>query len=113
MRAIEPPAGLVALMREYRMNADLRLRLIVEDFNFAALHARRVEERYGLQWIVGLGIVNPKFEPHKIACVHKTGQREQNCTDPLQERFRPHEGLFRKIGSEKILQRRARGQMAA
>src|SRR5580704_9695139 len=29
MRAIEPPAGLVASMREYRMNADLRLRLIV------------------------------------------------------------------------------------
>jgi hypothetical protein len=65
------------------MNADLRLRLIVEHFDFAALHARSVKERDCLEWIVGLGVVNPKFEPHKIACVHKTGQRDQNSTDPL------------------------------
>jgi hypothetical protein len=83
MRAIEPPARLVALMREYRMNADLRLRLIVEDFDFAALDPRGVKEGDCLQRIVGLDSVNPKFEPHKIACVHKTGQRDQNSTDPL------------------------------
>jgi hypothetical protein len=35
-RTIEAPARPVASMREYRMNADLRLRLIVEDFDFAA-----------------------------------------------------------------------------
>jgi hypothetical protein len=95
------------------MNADLRLRLIVEDFDFAALHAGRVKECDGLQRIVGLGIVNPKFEPHKIGCVHKTGQRDQNSTDPLQERFRPHESLLNKRASEKILQRCACRQMAA
>jgi hypothetical protein len=72
-RAIEAPAGPVASMREYRMNADLRLRLIVEDFDFAALDPRRVKESDGLQRIVGLGIVNTKFEPQKIACVHKSG----------------------------------------
>jgi hypothetical protein len=53
------------------MNADLRLRLIVEDFDFAALDPGRVKEGDSLQRIVGPGIVNPKFEPHKIACVHK------------------------------------------
>jgi hypothetical protein len=70
-RTIEAPAGPVAPMREYGMNADLRLRLIVEDFDFAALYTRRVKESDGLQRIVGLGIVNAKFEPHKIACVHE------------------------------------------
>jgi hypothetical protein len=52
------------------MNADLRLRLIVEDFNFAALDPRRVKESDCLQRIIGFGIVDAKFEPHKIACVH-------------------------------------------
>jgi hypothetical protein len=70
-RAIEAPARPVALMREYRMNADLRLRLIVEDFDFAALDPGRVKESYGLQRIIGLGIVDAKFEPQKIACVHE------------------------------------------
>jgi hypothetical protein len=75
-RAIEAPAGPVAYMREYRMNADLRLRLIVEDFDFAALDTRRVKEGDGLQRIIGLGIVNAKFEPQKIACVHERSGRE-------------------------------------
>jgi hypothetical protein len=83
MRAIEPPAGPVASMRKDGVNADLRLRLIIEDFDFAALDPRGVKERDCLQRIVGLGIVNPKFEPHKIACVHKPDQRDQNSTDPL------------------------------
>jgi hypothetical protein len=83
MRAIESPARLVASMWKDRVNADFRLRLIVEDFDFAALDPRGVKEGDCLQRIVGLGSVNPKFEPHKIACVHKTGQRDQNSTDPL------------------------------
>jgi hypothetical protein len=70
-RAIEAPAGPVASMREYRMNADLRLRLIVEDLDFAALDPSRVKEGNCLQRIVGLGIVDAKFEPQKIACVHE------------------------------------------
>jgi hypothetical protein len=72
-RTIEAPAGPVASMREYRMNADLRLRLIVEDFDFAALDPRRVKESDGLQRIVGLGIVDAKFEPQKIARVDNSG----------------------------------------
>jgi hypothetical protein len=83
MRAIEPPAGFVASMWKDRVNADFRLRLIVEDFDFAALDPRPVKERDCLQRIIGLGTVAAKFEPHKIACVHKTGQRDQNSTDPL------------------------------
>jgi hypothetical protein len=70
-RAIEAPAGPVASMREYRMNADLCLRLIVEDFDFAALDPRRVKESDCLQRIIGLGIVDAKFEPHKIACIRE------------------------------------------
>ena len=55
------------------MNADLRLRLIVEDFDFSALDPRRVKESNGLQRIIGLGIVDAKFEPQKIACVDNSG----------------------------------------
>jgi hypothetical protein len=58
------------------MNADLCLRLIVEDFDFAALDTRRVKESDGLQRVIGLGIVNAKFEPQKIACVHERSGRE-------------------------------------
>jgi hypothetical protein len=82
-RAIEAPAGPVAFMREYRMNADLRLRLIVEDFDFAALNSRGVKESDGLQRIVGLGIVNAKFEPQKIACIYDRGYCDQNSSNPL------------------------------
>jgi hypothetical protein len=42
------------------VNAGLRLRLIVEDFNFAAFHVCRVKELDRLQRIVGLGIMDAK-----------------------------------------------------
>jgi hypothetical protein len=66
-RAVEAPARLVTSMRKNRMNAGLRLRLVVEDFNFTALDPCRVKEGDRLQRIVGLGAVHAKFKPHKIA----------------------------------------------
>jgi hypothetical protein len=60
-------------MWKYRVNAGLRLRLIVEDFDFAALNPCRVKEGDCLQRIVGLGIADAEFEPHKIASVDKSG----------------------------------------
>jgi len=106
--AVEAPAGAIAGMGKNRMNAGFRLRLAVEDFHFAILHRGRVIKRDSFERVIWLGIAHAVFEPHEIGCIGNGGQSNQNSPDPCQERFRPH-----RIPLEKVLQRRARREMAA
>jgi hypothetical protein len=69
-------------MWKKRVNAGLRLRLIVKNFDFAVFHRGRVIEGHCLERVIELGVSHSVLEPQKIACVHNGGQRGHDSHDP-------------------------------
>ena len=63
------------------MNAGLRLRLVVENFEFAALDVRGVVQGHGLERVLGPGVSHAVFEPGKITRVQGDSRRDEGCQD--------------------------------